>query len=309
MDFIDKDKLQQSREFRMKYISKFGFIPQSVITVPFFKRGDKETEKSQDDIAFKKLKEKYFSGELKPTYYEDLEQSSRHLKGIGVRGKKLGLSMFPPFLAKFIVQFYSDEGDTVLDPCAGHTAAMEISYNLGRNYIGYDVNEKFMDFNRKVREKLLTKNTGFLENDCTITLHLKSSTQMLEKDNTIDMIYTSPPYWNLEYYGDSPEQLGWGKTYEEFLLGLSKILHECKRVLKPEKYCIINVNDFRKNGKFYPYHSDVIGLGKCVGFEMHDIGIVKWNATPIASAFLQQVDRIKVLPKGHEYLIIFKKCS
>jgi len=86
----------------------------------------------------------------------------------------------------------------------------------------------------------------------------------------------SPPYWDLEYYGDEKEQLGYNHSYGEFLNGLGRVVNECHRVLKRDKYCIFNVNDFRKNGILYTYHSDVIELFKKAGFNMHDIIVVEW---------------------------------
>ena len=72
-------------------------------------------------------------------------------------------------------------------------------------------------------------------------------------DQTGDFTITSPPYWDIEYYGDEPEQLG-ARGYDGFLTELSAVMRENFRCLKPAAYCIWCVNDFRTYSMFFPYH-------------------------------------------------------
>ncbi|OOC27440.1 DNA methyltransferase [Helicobacter pylori] len=78
-----------------------------------------------------------------------------------------------------------------------------------------------------------------------------SSTNMNEvPDNSVDLIITSPPYFNIKDYtkngtqdlqhsAQHVEDLGALEKYEDYLLGLLKVWHECYRVLKPNgKLCI-----------------------------------------------------------------------
>ena len=184
---------------------------------------------------------------------------------------------------------------------------MQVVYELERNYIGYDI--AFMDFNRKVKD-IITGKSGqglIFAPQNTITLYEHTSEHMEEiKDNSMDLCFTSPAYWDLEYYNDHPDQLGYNKTYEEFLAGIKRVLSECFRVLKPEKYCVWNINDFRKNGKYYMYHADIAKIIQEVGFKLFDIIIIPWKSA-IGAAFADQVWSRKVTAKKHEYLIIAKK--
>lgn len=42
-------------------------------------------------------------------------------------------------------------------------------------------------------------------------------------DESIHLVITSPPYWNLKRYNDTPEQLGHIAEYDEFLLEIEKV--------------------------------------------------------------------------------------
>lgn len=127
----------------------------------------------------------------------------------------------------------------------------------------------------------------------------------IERDNSFTLSNCSS-HNCLEYYDDHPQQLGYKKTYEEFLSGLSRILSESYRVLKPERHCIFNVNDFRKDGKFYMYHAHTANIMQKVGFKLADIIVIVWQSA-IGAAFADQVWSRKVTAKKHEYLIVAKK--
>ncbi|WQR96360.1 DUF1887 family protein [Helicobacter pylori] len=80
-----------------------------------------------------------------------------------------------------------------------------------------------------------------------------SSTNMNEvPDNSVDLIITSPPYFNIKDYAKNGtqdlqhsaqhvEDLGALEKYEDYLLGLLKVWLECYRVLKPNGKLCINV--------------------------------------------------------------------
>ena len=92
--------------------------------------------------------------------------------------------------------------------------------------------------------------------------------------SSIDLILTSPPYWDIKDYGMN-EQLGYGLTYKCYLELLKKNIFECMRVLKDDGFCIFNVADIRKDvsnrkesrPKIYPIHSDLIQYFISMDFE------------------------------------------
>jgi DNA modification methylase len=61
-------------------------------------------------------------------------------------------------------------------------------------------------------------------------------------DKSIDMILTSPPYWDLRDYGVNG-QLGQEKTFQEYITKLCDIFDEAKRILKDSGTCWVNLGD------------------------------------------------------------------
>jgi DNA modification methylase len=101
-----------------------------------------------------------------------------------------------------------------------------------------------------------------------LLIYQKDSTKdLLEiKTASVDLILTSPPYWNIVDYENS-SQLGSGLTYKQFIRIFKKNLLECMRVLKEDSFGIFIVGDVRKGTKYtgkgsrprmYSLQSDII---------------------------------------------------
>lgn len=60
------------------------------------------------------------------------------------------------------------------------------------------------------------------------------------RENSIDLIVTSPPYWSAKDYG-IPGQIGFNQSYENYLSDLNLVWKECKRVLHPNGKICINI--------------------------------------------------------------------
>ena len=49
----------------------------------------------------------------------------------------------PVNVLKQLIEIFTDEGDTVIDPCAGSASTLQAAYELGRNTYGFETNTKF----------------------------------------------------------------------------------------------------------------------------------------------------------------------
>lgn len=223
--------------------------------------------------------------------------------GVSGQGTKAGaLSTFPQNIGRSVLMLYSDPGQSVIDLYAGHNSRMELCVANGRHYEGYDISKEFMAFNQKRAKELLE----FFPS-AKIKLHLADSRDCKQtKAASADFTLTSPPYWDVEWYGDEPEQLGKSKTYDDFLVGIGKALKENYRILKPGSFAVWFINDFRRKGIFHLYHMDIARLGQEAGFTVHDLMVVDFGPG-IRDAFYNETYRTKTLPKRHEFGIVFKK--
>jgi DNA modification methylase len=99
-------------------------------------------------------------------------------------------------------------------------------------------------------------------------------------DSSVDLIVTSPPYWQLKDYGDS-RQIGFNDTYEEYINNLNLVWKECLRVLREGCRLCVNVGDQFARSAYYgrykviPIHSEVIRFCESVGFDY--MGDIIWQ--------------------------------
>lgn len=77
--------------------------------------------------------------------------------------------------------------------------------------------------------------------------------------NSINLIITSPPYWDLVDYNNS-NQLGLGMTFETYLAYLDTFLLSSSRVLGFDCFLVIIVGDIRKNLSNSPKKSGLTSI-------------------------------------------------
>ena len=215
-----------------------------------------------------------------------------------VRGKNF--SEFNPTVAENIINFWSEEGDIILDPFAGRTRAV-ISTLKNRRYIGFEISKEVY----KETSNLIYEN---LKGDLIPKLFNEDSFNIDKKNlPMVDFIFSCPPYWKLETYESSDGQLSDIKDYDKFLDRYTEILNKSINLLKHGKYLALVVGDFRIRGKYYPFHSDTIKILFDIGLKLHDIVVIQSVSFDIANKRFLMFKKYKFTSKVHEYLLIFKK--
>lgn len=128
------------------------------------------------------------------------------------------------------------------------------------------------------------------------------------EDETVHLVVTSPPYWNLKQYNENPSQLGHINDYESFLSELEKVWREIFRVLVPGGRLVCIVGDVcvsrRKFGRHlvFPLHSDISVLCRKIGFD--NLNPIIWHK--ISNASFEVANGSKFLGKPYEPNAIIK---
>ncbi len=222
-------------------------------------------------------------------------------RGSGVGSLTGALSKFFQGIGRSTVLFYTEPGQVVVDPFAGHNSRMELCVKAGRHYIGCDLTAEFVAFNRQRADYLRNRYPR-----AKIKIHHCDSRKQPIPDEVGDFTITSPPYYDIEQYGDEPEQMSNCPTYEDFMDSMQLVMAENFRTLKPGAYSVWAINDFRRNGTFHYYHIDLAERGERVGFVWHDIIVIDLGRG-VRDCFVNQAVQMKIIPKRHEYFVVLKK--
>ena len=105
-------------------------------------------------------------------------------------------------------------------------------------------------------------------------IHCRDCSSMPElPDSSIDLVISGPPYWTYIDYGAcaaGEEGVGtWADAvaYQAFLQQLRSWHGECHRVLKPGRYCIVNLGTVKREGRTVPLPFDAVAPIQETGLE------------------------------------------
>jgi DNA modification methylase len=183
---------------------------------------------------------------------------------------------FPETLAQEFIEFFTKEGQTVLDPMAGTGSALVAALRAGRNSYGIELNPKYAEIAKQIVEEERHALGEAVSNLQSLVINGDAAQFTNYQLPPIDYVLTSPPYWDMlhargaetqkkrraatdldVHYSDDPNDLGNIADYEEFLEKLVRIYRGLQPVLCEKAYLTIIVKNVKKGGKIYPLAWDI----------------------------------------------------
>lgn len=178
---------------------------------------------------------------------------------------------FKPAISKFIYDNYVPENGKILDPCSGYSGRLVgcISTKKNISYTGIDPdsltaigNMKCAAFFNKQYDVFGNRLFPFIFN-----FHLGCAEDVMPRLGVgYDLVFTSPPYMNVELYSDNPEQsyLKYPNYNDWMSKFLFVIVNESWRILKTGGYLALNVKNYKK----HPIADDLIKYCAKIGFSL-----------------------------------------
>jgi site-specific DNA-methyltransferase (adenine-specific) len=137
------------------------------------------------------------------------------------------------------------------------------------------------------------------------------------RDQSVHLIITSPPYWQLKDYGNGG-QIGFNDSYEDYINNLNLVWKECYRVLHQGCRLSINIGDQFARSVYYgrykiiPIREEIIKFCETIGFDY--MGAIIWqkvttcNTTGGATVMGSfPYPRNGIIKLDYEFILIFKK--
>jgi 16S rRNA G966 N2-methylase RsmD len=168
---------------------------------------------------------------------------------------------FKPVIAKFIYDTYAVTNSNILDPCCGYSGRLlgALASSVPFKYHGIDPDCEAIKGNLDCYNSLNTANNYEFYLACAEDI-------MPTLNKKFSLIFTSPPYYDLEIYSNNKTQSSNRySTYQEWLNKfLFIIIKESYRLLEDNGKMVVNI----KNTKRYKIADDMVGFCESIGFNL-----------------------------------------
>jgi len=207
-------------------------------------------------------------------------------------------SVFDPVLSEVVYKWFCLLGGKVLDPFAGGIIRGGVAELLGYKYTGIELRGEQIEINNKKAKELGIK-PQYIKTDA-------SNLDDFIKDK-FDLIFTSPPYFNLEGYSNDEKDLSNLKNYEDFKQRYLEIIEKSCDKLNDDRFACFLVGEIRdKEGGYYNFISDTIGGFLRAGLKYYN-EVIYIEALGTAAIRAGRVFVNRKITKVHQNLLVFYK--
>jgi DNA modification methylase len=219
-----------------------------------------------------------------------------------------GASIFDPVLAEICYSWFIPNGQGwILDPFAGGSVRGIIAGKLECKYLGIELRQEQVDANFKQAKELFNGSEAphWICGD---------SREVLDRlEPVYDLIFSCPPYFDLEKYSENPNDLS-NMTYEEFCQAYREIITKAVSKLKEDRFACFVVGDVRDEKGFYRnFVSETIDcFVKCIDSEGNNIKLYnEMILVNVAGSLPMRVTRQfnsgRKVGKMHQNVLVFYK--
>jgi hypothetical protein len=133
----------------------------------------------------------------------------------------------------------------------------------------------------------------------------QGSETYIPNENSIDFVFTSPPYFGWEAYGDEPEQssIKFDTSEEWKEKFLKKTIANAYHALKPGKFLALNVANTKQ---YKTFEEDTVDLATEVGFEHTDTWWLSLSTQQGGSA-VSTLDGVQETKQKQKYMGRYKR--
>lgn len=215
--------------------------------------------------------------------------------------KQTGTSIFDPVLCELAYRWFCFDGGVVLDPFAGGSVRGIVASKCDRIYTGIELRPEQVEANFRQGEEICK------DSKYPPVWHIGDSRDVskIVAPSSVDLIFSCPPYGNLEVYSDNPQDIS-TLEYGDFVAAYAEIIAECVGLLKPNRFACFVVSDVRDDRGFYRnFVSHTISVFQQCGCWLYNeaIFITPLGSLPIRAG--KYFNGGRKLGKAHQNFLVF----
>ena len=160
----------------------------------------------------------------------------------GCKGVAVQTSVFDPVLCEIMYKWFNTNGGAIYDCFSGGSVRGIIAEMLGYKYFGIDLRQEQVDENIKHAQQIGVSPTWYCDDSLNADKYID--------DNSVDMLFTCPPYADLEVYSDDKRDIS-NMDYDDFCKVYADILSIACKKLKNDRFAVVVIGDVRdKQGAY-----------------------------------------------------------
>ncbi len=211
-----------------------------------------------------------------------------------------GTSIFDPVICEMAYRWFCPPGGRVLDPFAGGSVRGIVASRLGRSYTGIELRSEQVAANRAQAKIAHKPKPEWIEGDS------RNIAKLVGKLDA-DLIFSCPPYWNLEVYSEDPADLSTlGK--EAFFEAQALIIAGAVARLKADRFAVWVTGDVRdKDGFYVNLPGRTVEAFERAGARYYNDMILVTAVGSLPVRVRKQFESARKVGKTHQNILVFCK--
>jgi DNA modification methylase len=234
----------------------------------------------------------FVKGERDP---EELDPVSQAILDVGS-----GTSIFDPVLCEIAYRWFCPRDGVVLDPFAGGSVRGIVASRLGRRYVGVELRAEQVAANVAQLSLAGDPPPEWRQGDSREIARIAG-------DVEADLVFSCPPYWNLEEYSDDPADLS-AMGREDFFVAYAEIIREAVARLRPDRFAVWVIGDVRDgDGCYVNLPGRTVEAFEAAGARFYNDAILVTAVGSLPVRVGRQFEASRKLGRTHQNVLVFVK--
>lgn len=212
-------------------------------------------------------------------------------------------SILDPVLAEIMVRWFAPAKGTILDPFAGDTVFGFVAGYLGHNFTGIELRQEQCDLNQGRCDEY--------DLACDYVCDTSENLDAHVEDASVDLVFSCPPYADLEVYSDDAADLS-NMPHDEFFAVYARILASTYAKLKDNRFAVITIGEVRSksgNGNYISLVPKTIEIMHQAGYAYYNELILVNSAGTLPLRAGKSMLASRKIGKQHQNVLVFVKGS
>ena len=209
-------------------------------------------------------------------------------------------SCFDPVVCELAYRWFCPPGGQVLNPFAGGSVRGIVAGALGRKYWGCDLRTEQIEANERQADEI--------QPSVRPTWICGDSRETVAYAPEADLLFTCPPYGNLERYSDDLLDLS-AMSWTGFVVAYRLILHRAAAKLKQDRFACVVVGNFRdtKTGHYRDLVGETVAAMREAGLGYYNEAVLVTSVGSASMRVTKQFNAGRKLCKTHQNVLVFVK--